>query len=927
MEKRSVKEQLLDCLLGAGCIQEFGILRCLACKWEIPSNDKHFNDKVVKHFQCKTHRELAGYKLSGDKTTGFTITHSGNQLSLKRFLEKQPQRPMDTANDPEHPVSSSSNFSLSLSVRYEDSETQTDITNLEMREKFEETEKPKLKRQLECVEICSALGLCDVKRVKTSHVEALRDNKCIQSAVKNAVVRGPEVIDGEPNRAAHNRSLKATVTKFGLKWGSGPAKDVSRLLGGPKGRTLQQNMQSKLTVADSFIDSNVTGHMENASEILKSRREGTENVPWIIAVDATATTGKFGIVTYGGQDYLIGGDHPYDNPTRINRQSNSDNSQLITEDGSINGFESAKKLIDMKQVKPAGLVSNVVLVPLCKEAFSYSLFTFPTGKGFTHVQLYELFLRVNRIGKEFGMDIIALAGDGDSRLRKMQFSNYINFTTPYEWLTKSEFPVLLGLGKLKTDIPMQDVVHCVKKLRNNAKYLSTRILLFCKPLEINMENRLKYAVTWEVIVTMWMNSSLFRDCVAKSSVALTDKQDPSAVTELCFTYPLLYEAGYEGMGLFLETIYLMVRAVFDKSLKPCKRMTYLSAAKTVFTLWKEAMGRLRIIGKHLLTKPTIDDVQCSLEGQMMYLVKLATEYKEGDVVPWFFTSDSCEQMFAFLRIGRHRGRRVQLDAASIIDGLNKANRSLELDADKEHFLDCEIAHTRGKALINSPLPSDRVYKGKEMTQTSLKKAFQDGVELGRDMFGSHTLGLDENDICSDHDHLDQEHLDSSDEDSDGDTDDENDALDLTHVGEGDESNIIRASTGRGYNLQAAVTHFCNNGRSNMPASTRIRRFQITQVISDKKLTVQRSCDKSDNECRTVCIGESRTFGAKDKTTGRKMLISGTVMYIAVGFSDYKSPDRSSVSWDPVTSACADHQRCIFWVQKKGGMVKCTKLVV
>ena len=69
-----------------------------------------------------------------------------------------------------------------------------------------------LKRQFEYVQVCSALGLDDVKIFKISHVDALKDNRCIQSAVKNVVVRGPETIDGEPNRATHDPPLKATVT-------------------------------------------------------------------------------------------------------------------------------------------------------------------------------------------------------------------------------------------------------------------------------------------------------------------------------------------------------------------------------------------------------------------------------------------------------------------------------------------------------------------------------------------------------------------------------------------------------------------------------------------------------------------------------------------------------------------------------------------
>ena len=43
---------------------------------------------------------------------------------------------------------------------------------------------------------------------------------------------------------------------------------------------------------------------------------------------------------------------------------------------------------------------------------------------------------------------------------------------------------------------MQDL-HDLKKLRNNCKYLSKRLLIFANPSIISYEERLMYAVRWD----------------------------------------------------------------------------------------------------------------------------------------------------------------------------------------------------------------------------------------------------------------------------------------------------------------------------------------------------------------------------------------------------------------------------------------------
>lgn len=54
-------------------------------------------------------------------------------------------------------------------------------------------------------------------------------------------------------------------------------------------------------------------------------------------------------------------------------------------------------------------------------------------------------------------------------------------------------------------------------------------------------------------------------------------------------------------------------------------MVYLSTVKTILTSWQESIRKNRSLKKHFMTKATIDDVMCTIEGMMLYLVKLSVE--------------------------------------------------------------------------------------------------------------------------------------------------------------------------------------------------------------------------------------------------------------------------------------------------------------
>ena len=47
---------------------------------------------------------------------------------------------------------------------------------------------------------------------------------------------------------------------------------------------------------------------------------------------------------------------------------------------------------------------------------------------------------------QLGISILALLGDGDARLCKIQYGIFLHIPTSLNWLTKIEFPIVLGLS-------------------------------------------------------------------------------------------------------------------------------------------------------------------------------------------------------------------------------------------------------------------------------------------------------------------------------------------------------------------------------------------------------------------------------------------------------------------------------------------------
>ena len=394
---------------------------------------------------------------------------------------------------------------------------------------------------------------------------------------------------------------------------------------------------------------------------------------------------------------------------------------------------------------------------------------------------------------------------------------------------------------------------------------------------------------WDIITHCWETSETFQDLVTKSSVCLSDKQDPSLVTELCFAYLIFYELGYHGMALYMEMMYLLLTAFYDKSLNPFERVVNVSIVKTILTLWREELLKRKVLGKHFITKPTFDDVICSIDGLICYLL-LATEFPDAEIVPWLLSSDACEQLFAFLRTGRFCGRRTNLTALTVVQGMAKRNRNLTLDEEGFHMMEDTIAHTRGRSLIPNPKKEFSIYKGKDITPKKIKDAIDEGARIGREKFLTHT-NFTSGDNCAN----DSEDENEDDNDSDGEDDDCSDLEIDSFVNESsdeDEDDLMNFSGGRRYHPKTAAEKFLNDGRSRNPAQARFRRFRVVNPI---RLSLKMRCNVNDG-CKFLTIGQSSWFTHGGK---RRTLVRGEAIFLLLPLSAGKSADRSSVSYDPV----------------------------
>ncbi|XP_063694133.1 probable ubiquitin carboxyl-terminal hydrolase FAF-Y [Bolinopsis microptera] len=115
---------------------------------------------------------------------------------------------------------------------------------------------------------------------------------------------------------------------------------------------------------------------------------------------------------------------------------------------------------------------------------------------------------------------------------------------------------------------------------------------------------------------------------------------------------------------------------------PEDRVFNMTVVRTVLLSWKEAMTKLKCRSKHMPTCQTFDDAIIAVEGLMLYILSVTADNSDQHFIPWLFTSDACEQLYAFLRIGLHAGIKTNLCSKDVLkqamkEGVSRARELLQ----------------------------------------------------------------------------------------------------------------------------------------------------------------------------------------------------------------------------------------------------------
>ena len=248
---------------------------------------------------------------------------------------------------------------------------------------------------------------------------------------------------------------------------------------------------------------------------------------------------------------------------------------------------------------------------------------------------------------------------------------------------------------------IQDPLHCAKKIRNQV--LLTETWLLQLGYWENTDEAFRVVIRWDLMFDLAIKVPEFLLMCSKSAINLLDKQDPSLVGELSAQYQLFLDNGYHGMGIYLKALQLFLEAFLDPDLCPTRRIQ-----KAWYTKNSQPT--------EFVSRETFTDIKCAIDGLFLYMVLLMKEFPESPIVPQYLGSDINELVYAFVRIGMYYGRRSNMEALRLAQGMEKRNAYTNI---LKNFKDEGFAHSRGRHILQrvtteEPLENNITYKGKDI---------------------------------------------------------------------------------------------------------------------------------------------------------------------------------------------------------------------
>ena len=367
-----------------------------------------------------------------------------------------------------------------------------------------------------------------------------------------------------------------------------------------------------------------------------------------------------------------------------------------------------------------------------------------------------------------------------------------------------------------------------------------------------------------------------------SAVNVTDKQDPSFVTDISRLHEHFTAHGYKAMGMYLKAVHILCDAFLDKKLDPVQRVYKVWWAKTFFVCWNENST----YDKQSITQQTYKDLICTCDGLILYLTLLKKHFPKAEVTSYFLGSDQNEQLFAFIRTSYSGGRSRNMDASTMAFGMERRNvRSLMCSPEDTSV----IAHTRGRTVLRPAVPADPsatipapskhnipVWTGEMLNLAELARAMNqatnDCIAEGKNYhfpvftamidpavrFGKPTAQVNE-------------------EDDAGGEDNEIEASSENLLEESDSSTMVTTKIFGKIEFKSAETLLLNGGRSYLTTKSRLSRFagDTFGVSSDIRIYSQPECD---------CIGRIKRGSIQTLRTickaGNNPQVTGVVCYIS-----------------------------------------------
>ena len=313
-----------------------------------------------------------------------------------------------------------------------------------------------------------------------------------------------------------------------------------------------------------------------------------------------------------------------------------------------------------------------------------------------------------------------------------------------------------------------------------------------------------------------------------SALNLTDRQDPSLVSDLTCLHKYFLKEGYSATALYFRSLQYLAEAFLDKSLSPEERVEKAYYCKSFFVIWKGNVTN----STQFITWQTYKDIKCTCDGLVLYLITLQKRFKSATVTTYLLGSDANEQLYAWIRTGFFAGRRTNLDAILLAYGCEKRNVRSELALPDD---ETSYAHSRGRSVLQEevPLPNEtwkgnkekiKEWFGKDITTQGIKNAMECGTKALID--DARELDLPFLKVSEDESvtqlHGADEQMDPAELlDDDLDT---SSAAEAEILVESESATLVNTSTFGRMNIRSAETLLLNGGRTTFGARERAGRF-------------------------------------------------------------------------------------------------------